>query len=259
VGSSSKWSVPWFRIVTEGVVIVFSILLAFGIDAWWDGRRDRGFERDALEVLALDLSAAIEHLSGFREGANETATASVNAYAALSVTPMELERDSVWALLMRAYARTTVRLPRAGYTDLLTTGTLGLVRDREVRDAIIQFYESAERYETIIEKNSTTYTDGFLGAALIMEGLVYPMPEDAQGTVSTLSEADRLVFEKLGPGFEHRPDPMWDLAPDSREWNRLRSALLQNGRGIQTSVLLADVLLSEADALRKGILSHREE
>jgi len=27
--------IPWLRVFVEGVVIVVSILLAFGIEAWW--------------------------------------------------------------------------------------------------------------------------------------------------------------------------------------------------------------------------------
>ena len=55
MGSSSKWSVPWFRIVTEGVVIVLSILLAFGIDAWWG---ERQLQRDLQDDLA-DVSREV--------------------------------------------------------------------------------------------------------------------------------------------------------------------------------------------------------
>ena len=33
--------IPWLRVFVEGVVIVGSILLAFGIDAWWDGVQER--------------------------------------------------------------------------------------------------------------------------------------------------------------------------------------------------------------------------
>ena len=29
--------IPWLRVFVEGVVSVGSILLAFGIDAWWEG------------------------------------------------------------------------------------------------------------------------------------------------------------------------------------------------------------------------------
>ena len=33
--------IPWARILLEGVVIVGSILLAFGIDAWWEDHSER--------------------------------------------------------------------------------------------------------------------------------------------------------------------------------------------------------------------------
>ena len=43
--------IPWLRVFVEGVVIVLSILLAFGIDAWWDELGDRRSEREALVRL----------------------------------------------------------------------------------------------------------------------------------------------------------------------------------------------------------------
>ena len=35
---SVKPQIPWLRVFIEGVVIVGSILLAFGVDAWWEGQ-----------------------------------------------------------------------------------------------------------------------------------------------------------------------------------------------------------------------------
>ena len=55
-----KTSIPWTRVFLEGAVIVASILLAFGIEAWWDGRQERAEERDALEALAADFVVATE-------------------------------------------------------------------------------------------------------------------------------------------------------------------------------------------------------
>ena len=37
--------IPWLRVFVEGVVIVGSILLAFGIEAWWDDHQDRAEEQ----------------------------------------------------------------------------------------------------------------------------------------------------------------------------------------------------------------------
>ena len=46
----------WSRITAEGAVIVVSILLAFAIDAWWDGRREARNEQIALIDLRNELS-----------------------------------------------------------------------------------------------------------------------------------------------------------------------------------------------------------
>ncbi len=49
-----KSQIPWLRVFVEGVVIVGSILLAFGVDAAWSDRQDRARERALLTQLALD-------------------------------------------------------------------------------------------------------------------------------------------------------------------------------------------------------------
>ena len=51
--------IPWLRVFVEGVVIVGSILLAFGIEAWWDGSQDRGVEEAHLVALDSDLTESI--------------------------------------------------------------------------------------------------------------------------------------------------------------------------------------------------------
>ena len=47
--------IPWLRVFVEGVVIVGSILLAFGIDAWWEGRQERAEEQQLLTNLQQEL------------------------------------------------------------------------------------------------------------------------------------------------------------------------------------------------------------
>ena len=54
-GRRVKPQIPWLRVFVEGVVIVGSILLAFGIDAWWDERQDRAVEQALLTGLVEDL------------------------------------------------------------------------------------------------------------------------------------------------------------------------------------------------------------
>ena len=50
-------SIPWPRILAEGTIIVVSILLAFWIDAWWEGRQAKAAEEVVLQTLLDDLLA----------------------------------------------------------------------------------------------------------------------------------------------------------------------------------------------------------
>ncbi len=54
-----KTQIPWLRVFVEGVVIVASILLAFGIEAWWEGVQERQEEQEALRGLASDFAINI--------------------------------------------------------------------------------------------------------------------------------------------------------------------------------------------------------
>ncbi len=61
---ASNRKIPWPRIFVEGVVIVGSILLAFGIQAWWDGRQ----EAERLQQTLISLEAAfVENVEGIDE------------------------------------------------------------------------------------------------------------------------------------------------------------------------------------------------
>lgn len=50
-----KNGIPWLKLTAEGVLIVLSILAAFGIDAWWAGRREARDLRTALAALTAGL------------------------------------------------------------------------------------------------------------------------------------------------------------------------------------------------------------
>jgi len=58
LGISISKQIPWLRVFVEGVVIVGSILLAFGIDAAWDGRTQNQRRQALLAALGSDMALA---------------------------------------------------------------------------------------------------------------------------------------------------------------------------------------------------------
>lgn len=55
-------TIPRSRVMLEGVVIVFSILLAFGIDAWWDRRQAVELESTMVDAVVAELERNAEEL-----------------------------------------------------------------------------------------------------------------------------------------------------------------------------------------------------
>ena len=51
-----RTEMQWQRVLLEGVVVVGSILLAFGIDSWWDARQERKTELEILAGLEADFT-----------------------------------------------------------------------------------------------------------------------------------------------------------------------------------------------------------
>jgi hypothetical protein len=56
--------IPWKRITVEGVAVVVSILLAFWIDAWWQGRQNQEKEMAVLSSLLVELQELERDLRG---------------------------------------------------------------------------------------------------------------------------------------------------------------------------------------------------
>ena len=125
--------------IPEGLMIVFSILLAFGIEAAWQERLERGAEAEALASLQADFEEnrrlirdVIEGHIGFRETVATFVDLPPSAYDTLSPTESSefiLAAANPWSFD-----------PVLGATDgIVGAGRIGLIRDMELREALSDF------------------------------------------------------------------------------------------------------------------------
>lgn len=249
---------PWLRAAIEGAVIVTSILLAFAVDAWWDGRIERREERDALELLLRDLDGTVAQLEEYGLIMDDLAEAGYGAYGILSDGEQRVRQDELATLLTRTLFRRTLRLPRTAYSDLVSTGTLRLVRSPEIRNRILRFYESAERSEEIVEKNSAKYVDDVMSNLLVESGLIVPrLPEEE--LTSLVQERNRRTRARFGGDPPYPRHPLLDLPSGAPEWNRLMAGLMMFGQGVEMSGVISDRLLEEASDLARALRSYLSE
>jgi hypothetical protein len=131
---SSTKEIPWRRVAVEGVVIVGSILLAFGIDALWEALRERDEARSAVVALTSDFEAAERGLDRFRGGTERTIIA-IDSVADLlrdRAGPVEVP-----ARLLAWVVRTPTLSPPTGALDaLLNSGRLTQLNAPELERAL---------------------------------------------------------------------------------------------------------------------------
>jgi hypothetical protein len=130
-------SIPWPRIIAEGVAIVVSILLAFGIQAWWEGAQNRGQEREILAGLEDDFEA---NLNEIRRVIDEHLEYEARLVELDTMTSEALARASIDSPLpyLRPFVATYTFDARDGTLDaVISSGSLDLIRDRGVREGLV--------------------------------------------------------------------------------------------------------------------------
>jgi len=124
------------NLLAEAVVIVVSILLAFGLDAIWDQRNDRSAEIRLRTSLVREFRGngqiLEETMAGVRRGQSR-----IEAFAAM--TPewaATLSEDTAWVYLDDLGRPYTAELSSGVTTSAVASGTLALIQDEVLRESI---------------------------------------------------------------------------------------------------------------------------
>ena len=111
-------------------VIVVGILIALGVDTWWQQRQDRGVERESLAAVHTEFQ---ENHARYGE-AIRTHQEIVQAVVAVLAASPENCNDELAETLRVAVYRWQTFDPATGETELLiASGRLALIRDANLR------------------------------------------------------------------------------------------------------------------------------
>lgn len=121
----------------EGAVVVISILVAFGLDAWWDHRGDLREEDEIIAALEAEFTSNrarliddIEEVRGYTDAAQRLLD------AAESDVTVAGDADSLGADLWRSLNWRTANVSTAALDAVVSSGRLDLIRDGELRTAL---------------------------------------------------------------------------------------------------------------------------
>ncbi len=122
----------WKRVIMEAVVIVASILMAFGIDAWWDRTQAGAAEREFLGQVHVELTESREILTASLEDHREFLDSAqvVSDYGSASVPrPAPSQR----AVARTFFTFNTTHFKTGVLDGALASAQLGLVTNQALR------------------------------------------------------------------------------------------------------------------------------
>ena len=133
-------SLPWTRILAEGAVIVVSILLGLGLDAWWDDRQATSNARRELAGVAAELAemkAEIERGAAQHARMHGLNRMLVNELSAVPSDGLVTVPDSLLAgLLWTVWVNDP---PTALLDAFVSSGQLEQLGDEEMRRELLQW------------------------------------------------------------------------------------------------------------------------
>jgi len=163
-------SIPWNRIGIEAMAIVVSILLAFGIEAWWQEKLERDQEATELARLRIEFEENLRMID-LRSFESEILDASTEVFdrveAAQAAGKAEAEIPAPSLILMLAAPTFDADTPIL--SGLVLSGGLGIIRDQQVLDALADWDRTLRDYVSFAERARQT-VDNRLMPAMIERG-----------------------------------------------------------------------------------------
>ena len=243
----------WATFAVELVLVVTGILIALAIDGWSADREDRRSERAYLELLARDLGQIESQLQQQIEFETSMANTAVAAYDLINDNDPAQHSNQIGKMLAAVSIRRTLFLDSAAYTDLISTGNLGLITDRELRDRITRYFSDVERRELIVEKNNRVFVDEMLLAFLFEHGVSYHLWKDSP--VGATMSFDS-INNSFSPAMREPMDKVLSLPRDAPEWARVKQLLSWRAMVAVVARDSAASILSATVELRKNLEAH---
>jgi hypothetical protein len=165
----------------EAAVIAVGVFLALAADNWNDHRKERQLEQDFLDGIALDLERNKLHVENTNEQASSLKASLERVISALERGDIEWSKpsDFVRDLVFCTYLGLP-ELSSVSYDELLSTGSMRLIRDQQFKRKLADYYSKFDRaaqFHTEYRRKEAAVEEALLGYLPLNERLMVSADE----------------------------------------------------------------------------------
>ena len=191
-------------------VIILGVLIALAFDSWVASRADRRLERSYLVRLARDLRADSALLEEYQRNAAR-GEAGGQRLLSLLINRSEAAPDTMIARCFSDATRgalSTANMPTI--LELTGTGNLRVLRNVELRDAVLTYYAEVERLqrtiETVMRRGREPLAELGWDIRAFDPTLSYAVMRTAPNTTVDTASAGGISGQALIHRFREHPD-----------------------------------------------------
>ena len=222
------------RWITESVVIVGSILLAFGVDAWWEERQQDADAADLAVALLEDVRASRENFDSIWNSTESRFRVSMEVLGLLrSPTPVVPMDTLNQKLLESIYIDTTAPVLDA-YEQLVSRGLLARLHP-EVRAALSAWLQRQQDSREYGERDMLDYR----------QGVMFPFLSGPPVSIEQVVGRYQDLGDWGSPRFEHT----WRELHESRELAAILTLSAATARSLLAQYQQLDLRAADLEAL----------
>jgi hypothetical protein len=159
--------------IGEIVLVVIGILIALQINNWNQSQKEKKIEANYLKNITADLKeqlASIEVQMDYERDYYEATSRIIDFYNINN----EFSLDSLF-FKDTSYLteRKTFVITDPTYTDLISSGNITIIKNKENKDKLLNYYQDLERIEKVIQNNNSLLTDQHYVSTFLKHGYHY--------------------------------------------------------------------------------------
>jgi hypothetical protein len=164
-------NVRWRSAVFEGVAVLVGILVAFGVDASWDLRKEREETRASLTAVRSELESNRDQIKSDIEYIGRTIEETYTTLERVAAPGATPTYDETAALLQEITPKGVRQLSQVALNDLQSSGAFAQIESVELRLALGR-YQSALADDERTQEGRRQFFDDFLHPYDVTEGSI---------------------------------------------------------------------------------------
>jgi hypothetical protein len=213
----------WTTVFIELLVVVVGLLLGLELNNWSNDLKDRSLTEAYYERLILDLEADVATGESAVRAADRHVQMGKLVYRAATQENLEGvgDADLVLALVTAGFTERPL-ITRHTYDELISTGSLRLIKDAEIKRALSSYYARSaysRQWDELIQHEQMRYRDAIRG--VLTPEQMHWVRESLGSATGPPPDFDRAQFLR---SLNERPEIIGAVASMAAEQARLRKS-----------------------------------